>query len=168
MIPPPLVGLAAGVAQHLLAPDRSPGAARKLVAGTIAAASLGIDVPAMRAFRRHGTTLDPFDPSRASSMVQDGPFRFTRNPMYVSLAGLLTAHAVLRGGWATLLPIAGFVVVIDRLQIPAEEQALSRIFGQEYDDYRARVPRWLGPVGGSVGGPAGARLSGPPAHRSER
>ncbi len=144
MIPPPLFAVAGGIVQHLLAPDRKPGTGRKVAAGLVAASAVGLDVSATVAFRRQHTTFNPFDPDRASSMVQDGPYAFTRNPMYVGLAVLLTAHAVLRGGWLTPLPIAGLVLAIDRLQIPAEEAALGRRFGEEYDAYRSRVPRWLG------------------------
>ena len=54
--------------------------------------------------------------------------------------------AIRRGSWAALLPVAVFVVVIDRLQILSEEAALSARFGTDYEDYRQRVPRWLGPV----------------------
>jgi protein-S-isoprenylcysteine O-methyltransferase Ste14 len=64
------------------------------------------------------------------------------------MAGLLTAHALLRGGWLTSLPVVGFVAVIDRVQIRPEETALSALFGEEYADYCRRVPRWIGPRSG--------------------
>ena len=74
-----------------------------------------------------------------------GPNSISRNPMYVGLAGLLLANATWRGSWAGLVPIAGFVVLIDRIQIEAEESALLEKFGAEYDAYRASAPRWIGP-----------------------
>ncbi len=64
--------------------------------------------------------------------------------MYVGLAGLLVANAVRLGSWNALLPVAAFALVIDRVQIPAEESALIAKFGADYEDYRATVPRWLG------------------------
>lgn len=146
VVPPPVFALAAGIAQHLLAPERPAGRPRRIAAAAIAAAALGLDAGAMAAFRRHHTTVNPLDPAQASTMVTGGVFGVTRNPMYVGMAGLLTAHAVRRGGWLTPLPVAAFVVLIDRLQIPAEEAAMERNFGEAYTDYRARVPRWL-PVG---------------------
>lgn len=148
VVPPPVFALAAGIAQHLLAPDRAVGVPRKVAAATIAAASIGLDLSAMTAFRKHHTTVNPLDPSKASAVVSGGAYQFTRNPMYVGLAGLLTAHAVRRGGLLTLLPVAAFVVLVDRLQVPAEEAAMERNFGEEYTAYRARVPRWLGVVRG--------------------
>jgi protein-S-isoprenylcysteine O-methyltransferase Ste14 len=65
--------------------------------------------------------------------------------MYVGLAGLLVANAVLLGSWKALLPVAAFTLVIDRLQIPAEESALLANFGADYEGYCSSVPRWLGP-----------------------
>ncbi|HET8926270.1 MAG TPA: hypothetical protein VFN24_00385 [Microbacterium sp.] len=53
-------------------------------------------------------------------------------------------HAVLRRSWVALTPVAGFVAVIDRVQIPAEERALHARFGPACDRYRREVPRWVG------------------------
>lgn len=149
VVPPPLYALGAGVVQHLLAPDRDPGESsgplRKLAATGLGAASIGLLAATSARFRSHQTTFEPFDPSKASTLVTDGPNTLTRNPMYVGMAGLLAAHAVARGGWWTLAPVAGFVTVIDRVQVRVEEQALSELFGDEYAAYCARVPRWLGP-----------------------
>ena len=67
----------------------------------------------------------------------------TRNPMYVGLVGLLLANAIRRGSPWGLAPVAAFILLMDRVQIPAEEAALSERFGTDYEAYRARVPRWL-------------------------
>jgi protein-S-isoprenylcysteine O-methyltransferase Ste14 len=88
--------------------------------------------------------VDPIHPDRASSLVTSGPFRITRNPMYVGLSGLLTAHMIRRGSLKALLPVAAFVAVIDRVQIPPEESAMNSLFVEDYEAYRSRVPRWLG------------------------
>lgn len=143
LLPPPLIALAAGVAQHRLAPDRRPGTARTFAAGAIAAASVWLLADTTRRFQQAGTTFEPFDPSRTTELVTSGPNRITRNPMYVGMSGLLTAHALYRGGWATALPVAAFVGVIDRIQIRPEEAALREVFGQAYDDYCRSVRRWL-------------------------
>ena len=63
--------------------------------------------------------------------------------MYVGLTGLLVANAIRRGSVRALLPAVVFVVVMDRVQIPAEEAALAEKFGADYDAYRAAVPRWV-------------------------
>ncbi len=113
------------------------------MAGAIALVSTGLAEGATRLFRKSGTTMNPLDPAQASALVTTGPNAITRNPMYVGLTGLLIANAVRRGSWAALAPVAVFVLVIDRTQIPAEETALQAQFGAEYDAYRAAVPRWL-------------------------
>jgi protein-S-isoprenylcysteine O-methyltransferase Ste14 len=113
------------------------------VAGATAAASAVIAGAAAAQFRRRGTTVDPFEPERASVLVTTGANTVTRNPMYVGMAGLLVANAVRRGSWTALLPVAAFITVIDRVQVAAEETALVAKFGAEYDAYRAAVPRWL-------------------------
>jgi protein-S-isoprenylcysteine O-methyltransferase Ste14 len=97
-----------------------------------------------RQFRDRGTTLEPFDPSHATVLVTTGANAISRNPMYVGLSGLLLANAIRRGSWAALLPAGGFVLVMDRVQITAEERALLANFGSDYEAYRATVPRWLG------------------------
>ena len=66
--------------------------------------------------------------------------------MYVAMAGLLLAHAIQRRSLLALLPVAAYVAVLDRGQIRAEEAALRKAFGTDYQEYLARVPRWLGPV----------------------
>jgi protein-S-isoprenylcysteine O-methyltransferase Ste14 len=146
VMPPPLLALGAGFVQHALAPDERGGAVRKVAAATVATASVGLLAGASMSFRKHGTTFEPFHPEDATALVTDGPNAVTRNPMYVGMAGLLTAHALYRGGLLTALPVAAFVAVIDRIQVRPEEEALRQKFGEEYDAYRAAVPRWIGPA----------------------
>jgi protein-S-isoprenylcysteine O-methyltransferase Ste14 len=144
VVPPPLIALGAGFVQRAVAPERSPGLVRKVAAVGLGAASVGLLGATAAAFRRHGTTVEPFDPSKASALVTDGPNAFTRNPMYAGMAGVLAAHALGRGGWLTPLPAIAFVAVIDRIQIRPEEQALRALFGEDYAAYCDQVPRWIG------------------------
>jgi protein-S-isoprenylcysteine O-methyltransferase Ste14 len=76
-------------------------------------------------------------------LTTDGPFRYTRNPGYLSLAMFYAGIAVLRNAlWAILLlPLV--VYVIQREVIWREERYLERTFGEEYLDYKARVRRWV-------------------------
>jgi protein-S-isoprenylcysteine O-methyltransferase Ste14 len=104
---------------------------------------MGLAGASARQFRRRGTTLEPFDPTRAAVLVTTGVNAVSRNPMYVGLAGLLVANALRRGAWTALFPVAAFTIVVDRLQVAAEEPALLANFGAEYEEYRASVPRWL-------------------------
>ncbi len=143
VVPPPAYAAAGLLAQHLLAGNGRAGVVRKLTAATVAAAGAALATGSIQRFRAQGTTVEPIRPERASALVTGGPNALTRNPMYVGMAGLLGAHALLRGGWLPVLPAAAFVAVIDLTQIRPEEAALRELFGQEYDDYCARVPRWL-------------------------
>ena len=142
--PPPLLALAAGFAQRALTKGAlPPSKARAPVATAIAGASIGLAAASARQFRRQGTTVEPFEPSRAAVLVTTGVNAISRNPMYVGMGGLLVANAMRLGSWTALLPVAVFTVVIDRVQIAAEEPALLANFGAEYEAYRASVPRWL-------------------------
>jgi protein-S-isoprenylcysteine O-methyltransferase Ste14 len=78
-----------------------------------------------------------------SSLVQDGPFCYSRNPGYLSLTLLYAGIAVLRNAlWAILLlPLVMYV--IQREVIGREERYLERTFGEEYLNYKARVRRWV-------------------------
>ncbi len=142
--PPVAVLAAAAVAQHLLARGRRPSAMSVVESALVAAPALGLLIGSLVGFRRQRTTVDPLAPGRASSLVVTGPNAVTRNPMYVGMAGVLLAHAVARRTLPGLVPLAGFVVWMDRLQIPPEELALEATFGDEYRRYARHVPRWLG------------------------
>jgi len=147
LVPPPLVALTAALAQRALSSEPTPSAARRLAALAVGAAAVGMLGAAAGGFRRRGTTVNPIKLGGSTTLVADGPFALTRNPMYVGLTGVLVAHALWRGSVLALLPAAAFVTVIDRLQIPPEEQSMTELFGAEYVAYRAQVPRWLGPLG---------------------
>ena len=94
-----------------------------------------------RTMRAADTTLRTDKP--VSRVVQDGPFRYSRNPAYLSLAMIYAGIAVLRNSlWAiVLLPLV--VYVIQREVIGREERYLERTFGEEYLDYKGRVRRWV-------------------------
>lgn len=143
-VPPVAVLAAAGVAQHLLARGRWPSRMSGAAGAFMLVCAVRLLLGGVRSFRRHGTTIDPLDPARASSLVVDGPNAVTRNPMYIGMAALLLAHAVARRSMSGLVPLAGFVIWVDRFQIPQEEVALEASFGAEYRRYAGRVPRWLG------------------------
>lgn len=95
------------------------------------------------AFRVAKTTVDPRTPAKASTLVTSGVYRYSRNPMYVAFALYLLAWAIYLAAPWSLGGVAGFVVFMDRLQIPAEEQALESLFGDDFRRYQAQVRRWL-------------------------
>ena len=145
-LPPPVIALGAAAFQRALTRDTRPAPrGRSLAAVAVASGSFALAGSAAGQFRRQGTTVDPLEPGRASALVTSGVNGITRNPMYVGMAGLLVANALRRGSWRSLLPVAAFTLYIDQVQIAAEELALAERFGTAYDDYRRRVPRWVGP-----------------------
>jgi protein-S-isoprenylcysteine O-methyltransferase Ste14 len=83
-------------------------------------------------------------PGKASSrLVSWGPYRFSRNPMYVGLiVAYLGEAGILRQVWPViLLPL--IVAYVNWIVIPVEEAKLREVFNEEYDRYRKRVRRWL-------------------------
>ncbi len=144
-IPPPLVYLVAfacGLLGELVAPSPGlPGWLRIGGAVTGIALLLLLDTRAMLRFRRHRT---PFNPSRpAEALVTDGPYRFTRNPMYIGMACAYAGAALGAGALWSLVLLPGVLFVIDRAIIPREERHLAERFADDYERYRLRVPRWL-------------------------
>ncbi len=100
-----------------------------------------MNVVADREFKRHQTTVKPFEPS--SSLITTFPFSISRNPMYLGLSAMLLGIALLLGSVTALLPAAAFAVLMDRRFIRVEERMLAERFGDEWLHYRTRVRRWL-------------------------
>ncbi|MDQ3964833.1 MAG: isoprenylcysteine carboxylmethyltransferase family protein [Actinomycetota bacterium] len=91
--------------------------------------------------RRADTPIDPRKP--VSRLVVEGPFRYTRNPSYLSVAMIYAGLASLANAlWAILL-LPAALIVIQRGVIEREEHYLERKFGEEYLRYKARVRRWI-------------------------
>jgi protein-S-isoprenylcysteine O-methyltransferase Ste14 len=107
-----------------------------VVAGGVLFAGWGI-----LTFRRRSTAIIPFHP--ATTIVMTGPYRLTRNPMYIGMSVQYSGVALLLDTWwaFALLPVV--VAIIDRQVIAREERYLSSAFGAEYDSYRSRVRRWI-------------------------
>lgn len=144
-VPPPLfyvAGFLIGVALELTFPIDRPH-----VAITVAGAVIGIggwlalDGTAMSSFRRAGTSMIPFNPSTA--LVVTGPYRFTRNPMYLGMAFLYVGLAFAFGLVWPLIVLPLVIAAVDQLVIALEEGYLVRKFGQPYCDYMKRARRWF-------------------------
>jgi protein-S-isoprenylcysteine O-methyltransferase Ste14 len=118
-----------------------PSRARVAIAGLFVLAYLAFFVGALTVFRRARTTLIPNRP--ATAFVTTGPYRWTRNPMYVSMVFLYLAAAMFLNTWWTLVLLVVVVLAIDRLVIAREERYLSAAFPAEYAEYRSRVRRWI-------------------------
>lgn len=96
---------------------------------------------AFQEMRRANTNIDPRQP--VTTLVTEGPFRYTRNPLYSSLTLMYTGIALIANAlWAMLLlPVT--LLIINRGVIEREEHYLERKFGEQYLNYKASVRRWI-------------------------
>ena len=145
---PPLfyvAGLAAGflVQRAWPVPIVSPTAVLPvLVAGQIlVTVCSALSLWALFTFWRSGTTPNPMRPTTALAL--GGPYRFTRNPMYVSLAAIQAGMALISNALWPLLSLLPVLVAVQWLVIDREERYLERKFGESYLSYKQRVRRWL-------------------------
>ena len=116
---------------------------QRLLAAAVFVVGLAIGIRGVMVFRRHGTTVNPTTPEKASSVVSSDVFAKTRNPMYLGLAIVLVAWTVFLGSLAAGLGVPAFIAYMTRFQILPEERALSANFGAPYDEYRREVRRWI-------------------------
>ena len=129
---------------HWLRPVRLWGAlplAVRLLSYVLVGAALLLVGSAALLFRRAGTTPNPLRPTTA--LVVRGPYRVTRNPMYLGLALLYLGLALpVNSLWPLVaFPIA--ILLIDRWVIGREEAYLEQKFGDAYRAYQGQVRRWL-------------------------
>jgi len=92
-------------------------------------------------FKRKNTTVKPFE--KSSALILDGPFRFSRHPMYLGMVIALLGVATILGSLITFLMPIAFFISMQIVFIRHEEKALEQTFGQKYLDYKNRVRSWL-------------------------
>jgi len=138
-----VLGYLVGIGLQLLFPMRAqPASWIRWLGWGLLAAGAALAAWCLTIFRRRRTTTAPF--GHVSQLVTWGPYRVSRNPMYVSLILLyLGETAVLAQAWPllTLIPV---VVYVNGIVIPYEESRLRATFGAAYHEYARRVKRWLG------------------------
>ncbi len=105
------------------------------------ASGLILNLSADKAFHQVHTTVKPFEES--SSLVTNGVFRISRNPMYLGFALILTGIAILLRTLSPYLVIFAFVAVIDKTFVRVEEQMLAEKFGASWKQYQLTTRRWL-------------------------
>ena len=98
---------------------------------------------AVSLFKEKETTVNPMNPEKASSLVVDGVFKYTRNPMYLGLLLVLVGISIilsLTGGFFFILL---FILYINLFQIIPEENAMVDLFKDEFLEYKKNVRRWI-------------------------
>ena len=116
---------------------------RPIVAALLAVCGIVIAGLGAAEFRRVRTTLNPIKPGSSSSLVTRGVYQRTRNPMYLGFLLLLIGVATGTANLLAFLFLPLFVFYMNEFQIKPEERALATLFGDEFENYRSGVGRWI-------------------------
>jgi protein-S-isoprenylcysteine O-methyltransferase Ste14 len=146
---PPVVflgGLAIGYAIQWLwpvaiFPQGGWSIAVRLIGIAAIASGFWMAVSALSLFRRLGTPPEPWEPAKA--LAVEGPYRYTRNPMYLGMSLAVAGFALIGNALWPLLALIPAVWIIRTQVIDREERYLESRFGAEYRAFKARVRRWL-------------------------
>lgn len=92
-------------------------------------------------FREAKTTIKPHE--IPTSLLTSGPFKISRNPIYLGMTSILIGTAVILGSLITFFIPILFIIIINMFFIPMEEKKLECMFDSQYDDYKKRVRRWI-------------------------
>jgi len=114
---------------------------RASVGAVLIAISVVLIASCGKLFRSAGTPVRPVSPTTA--IVREGPYRFTRNPMYVGMAGILAGLALLAGSYLIAGALFTFLAVVHFGVVLPEEQYLEALHGRAYIEYKEQVRRWL-------------------------
>jgi protein-S-isoprenylcysteine O-methyltransferase Ste14 len=117
-------------------------AAHRPAGAVLIAAGVALSVWAALTFRRQRAEIVPSSETHRA-LVATGPFRFSRNPMYLGSLFVGVGAALLAGTWPMWLVPATLFLLQNFVIIPFEERSMGRTFGDAYRDYRSRVRRWL-------------------------
>ena len=117
------------------------GASVQALAWLLFGAWLVLTVSSIGNFRRSRTSIVPIRP--ATTLVIAGPYRLTRNPMYVGLAVLTVALGLFLDSWWLIVLLVPVLFVVRAFVIAPEARYLERRFGADYVAYTRRVRRWL-------------------------
>ena len=144
--PPPLIylgSLIAGFAiqARLPLPLLLPKGLRRFLGSLLLGGAIMLIAGAMRKFQQAETSYHPDEPT--TTLIREGPYRLTRNPLYLSLTMLYTAIALFGNAFWVIALLPVLVRVINHGVIEHEERYLERKFGDQYRQYKERVPRWF-------------------------
>ncbi len=138
-----LCSLLLGLGLHALRPLEIPFAAEYGAAALALLFGLGLCIMALsfREFARAETSLRP--DRTAAALIRTGPFRYSRNPLYVAVALLILGAGIWVNSLWIWLMVTPLVLVMNRAVIVPEERHLEQRFGRDYLDYKRAVHRWL-------------------------
>jgi protein-S-isoprenylcysteine O-methyltransferase Ste14 len=118
--------------------------AQKIIGLLLAVGGILLVASGVQSFRKAKTTVNPRSPGQSSALVVIGLYRYTRNPMYLGFFLLLCSLGIYQSLILNLiLGPSGFVAYMNKFQIRPEEEALQKIYGEEFIEYKKRVRRWI-------------------------
>jgi protein-S-isoprenylcysteine O-methyltransferase Ste14 len=145
LVRPPLVYLSAialGLVVHVLWPRHIvPHSLGAPVGALFTLAAVALFIYAVRTFRSAGTPIPGNRPT--TTIVRTGPYRFSRNPIYLAFSLFQLGLALWVNSLCLLLTLIPAIALMSRVVIPREERYLEARFPSEYVSYKASVRRWL-------------------------
>ena len=100
-----------------------------------------LNIWADQLFKKNKTTVKPDE--KPLVFIQTGPFRISRNPMYLGMAFLLIGAGFILGSITSFIGTVVFVISMEIRFIPMEERSMLEQFGEEFEEYRKKVRRWI-------------------------
>ena len=94
-------------------------------------------------FKKEKTTINPIKIEKASSLVTNGIFKYSRNPMYLGMVLILISISIKFNFYGGLLLVGFFVYFITYFQILPEEKAMLKLFGKDFINYKNKTRRWF-------------------------
>ena len=144
-IPPPIIALTCIVinylSTYLINPINFPNI--EIIGILILLVGLITAMLAIFFFKKYKTTVNPINPEEATTLVTTGIFSITRNPMYLGLFFVISSTVLFFGSWFGIIILIFFVWYINKFQIIPEEEAMEKLFGNKYNEYRKNVRRWI-------------------------
>ena len=104
---------------------------------------MALAIMGVLAFKKAQTTVNPHTPEKSASLVTNGIYHYTRNPMYLGMLLVLLGWAFYLSNFAALLVLPVFIIYMSRFQIQPEERFMKQKFSDEYQIYMTKVRRWL-------------------------
>ena len=94
-------------------------------------------------FKKEKTTINPIKIEKASSLVTNGIFKYSRNPMYLGMLLILISVSIKFNFYGGFLVVGSFVYFITYFQILPEEKAMLKLFGKDFINYKNKTRRWF-------------------------
>jgi protein-S-isoprenylcysteine O-methyltransferase Ste14 len=112
-----------------------------LVGGIPVVFGVWINISADQALKRARTTVKPFE--EPAVLIQEGIYRVSRNPMYLGFVSILIGISILLGTVSPFIVVLLFPLLMELIYIRIEERMLAEKFGVQWEQYRARVRKWI-------------------------